>query len=268
MGRVAFALAACLLAGSAPTEATSRINDARKLYNQQLYELAIKAATEARAGRRCRRRGQPDRRPRPSRAFPTDPRRTQPHRGAGGAAGHRRLAVAGRGAGRVHAGPGPVAVSGRQVPRGRRVVRLDLGQGRQPGPCGARSRARLVGDRHRPAGAGRSRASRRAVRAHHRSHGGGASAAARFDRGRLLACRRGAIRVATPIAPGTRRWRGTCARGSRPTAAPHCAPTSIGWSPRRSFPSVRVRSPSPTGDVKPAIDAMTTEWEQMKALWN
>ena len=48
MRRVAFALAACLLAGSAPTGATSRINDARKLYNQQLYELAIKAATEAR----------------------------------------------------------------------------------------------------------------------------------------------------------------------------------------------------------------------------
>jgi hypothetical protein len=48
MGRVAFALAACLLASSAVTEATSRINDARKLYNQQLYELAIKAATEAR----------------------------------------------------------------------------------------------------------------------------------------------------------------------------------------------------------------------------
>ena len=25
---------------------------------------------------------------------------------------------------------------------------------------------------------------------------------------------------------------------------------------------------SPTADVKPAIDAMTAEWEQMKALWN
>jgi len=48
MGRVAFALAACLLASSAVTEATSRINDARKLYNQQLYELAIRAASEAR----------------------------------------------------------------------------------------------------------------------------------------------------------------------------------------------------------------------------
>ena len=24
----------------------------------------------------------------------------------------------------------------------------------------------------------------------------------------------------------------------------------------------------PTGDVKPAIDAMTAEWEQIKALWN
>ncbi len=48
MGRVAFALAACLLAGSALTEAAGRTNDARKLYNRELYELAIKAATEAR----------------------------------------------------------------------------------------------------------------------------------------------------------------------------------------------------------------------------
>lgn len=48
MGRVAFALAACLLAGSALTEAANRTNDARKLYNRELYELAIKAATEAR----------------------------------------------------------------------------------------------------------------------------------------------------------------------------------------------------------------------------
>jgi len=48
MGRVAFALAACLLACSGLTEAASRVNDARKLYNQELYELAIRAATEAR----------------------------------------------------------------------------------------------------------------------------------------------------------------------------------------------------------------------------
>jgi len=48
MGRVAFAVASCLLAASALAEAASRTNDARKLYNQELYELAIKAATEAR----------------------------------------------------------------------------------------------------------------------------------------------------------------------------------------------------------------------------
>ena len=48
MRPVAFALAACLLAGSAPGEAASRTNDARKLYNQELYELAIRTATEAR----------------------------------------------------------------------------------------------------------------------------------------------------------------------------------------------------------------------------
>ena len=48
MGPRAFALAVCLLAGVAPTEAASRTNDARKLYNQELFELAIKAATEAR----------------------------------------------------------------------------------------------------------------------------------------------------------------------------------------------------------------------------
>jgi hypothetical protein len=48
MRRVAFALAACLLGGWAQGEAASRTNDARKLYNQQLYELAIKAATDAR----------------------------------------------------------------------------------------------------------------------------------------------------------------------------------------------------------------------------
>jgi len=48
MRRAAFALLACLLAGPSPSEAASRINDARKLYNQELYELAIKAAHEAR----------------------------------------------------------------------------------------------------------------------------------------------------------------------------------------------------------------------------
>ena len=53
MGRVAFALAACLLACSGLTEAASRVNDARKLYNQELYELAIRAANEARQAGDC-----------------------------------------------------------------------------------------------------------------------------------------------------------------------------------------------------------------------
>lgn len=48
MARVAFVLAACLLVGPARGEAAGRTADARKLYNQELYELAIKAATEAR----------------------------------------------------------------------------------------------------------------------------------------------------------------------------------------------------------------------------
>lgn len=48
MGRVAFSLLACLLAASSPADAATRTNDARKLYNQELYELAIKAASEAR----------------------------------------------------------------------------------------------------------------------------------------------------------------------------------------------------------------------------
>ena len=91
----------------------------------------------------------------------------------------------------------------------------------------------------RSAGAGRSRAPRGALPAHHRPDGGGAARAARLDRGRLLAGGRGAIASATPSAPGTRRWRDTCARGSPPTAAPRCAPTSTGWSPPRSSPSVR-----------------------------
>jgi len=30
----------------------------------------------------------------------------------------------------------------------------------------------------------------------------------------------------------------------------------------------RARQQSPSGDVKSAIEAMTTEWEQIKALWN
>jgi hypothetical protein len=45
---MAFALAACLAASTALSEAASPTTDARKLYNQGLYELAIKAATEAR----------------------------------------------------------------------------------------------------------------------------------------------------------------------------------------------------------------------------
>jgi len=48
MGRPAFALAACLLVGSGLAQAAARTNDARRLYNQELYELAIKAANEAR----------------------------------------------------------------------------------------------------------------------------------------------------------------------------------------------------------------------------
>ena len=48
MGPTAFVLATCLVAGPAPSEAASRTADARKLYNQGLYELAIRAANEAR----------------------------------------------------------------------------------------------------------------------------------------------------------------------------------------------------------------------------
>jgi hypothetical protein len=48
MGRTAFVLAACLLGVPALSEAAGRTADARKLYNQGLYELAIKAASEAR----------------------------------------------------------------------------------------------------------------------------------------------------------------------------------------------------------------------------
>lgn len=48
MGRPALALAACLLASSTEALAAGRTTDARKLYNQELYELAIRAATEAR----------------------------------------------------------------------------------------------------------------------------------------------------------------------------------------------------------------------------
>jgi tetratricopeptide (TPR) repeat protein len=48
MGRIAFALAAGLVATTAQSEAASRTVQARKLYNQGLYELAIKAAAEAR----------------------------------------------------------------------------------------------------------------------------------------------------------------------------------------------------------------------------
>ena len=157
MGPTAFVLATCLVAGPAPSEAAGRTADARKLYNQGLYELAIKAASEARVGRRCGRRGQPDRRARASRTVPPDTRRAQPHRGAGRAARRRRDPPGPGRKRRVHAGPRPVAVSGGQVPRRRRVVRLGLGQRRPSGPGGARSRARLVGDGHRPAGAGRSR---------------------------------------------------------------------------------------------------------------
>ncbi len=45
MGRPALALAACLLASSTEALAAGRTTDARKLYNQELYELAIRAAS-------------------------------------------------------------------------------------------------------------------------------------------------------------------------------------------------------------------------------
>jgi len=48
MGRVALALAACLLAGPVLAQAAGRNADARRYYNQALYELAIRAANEAR----------------------------------------------------------------------------------------------------------------------------------------------------------------------------------------------------------------------------
>jgi hypothetical protein len=48
MGHVAFVLAACFLAGPAPVQAPSRTADARRYYNRELYELAIRAANEAR----------------------------------------------------------------------------------------------------------------------------------------------------------------------------------------------------------------------------
>ena len=48
MGRVALALAACLLAGPAQAQAAGRNADARRYYNRELYELAIRAANEAR----------------------------------------------------------------------------------------------------------------------------------------------------------------------------------------------------------------------------
>ncbi len=48
MGRKALALTACLLAGAAIAEASGRTTDARKLYNQEFYELAIRAANQAR----------------------------------------------------------------------------------------------------------------------------------------------------------------------------------------------------------------------------
>lgn len=48
MGRVALALVGCLLAAPAAA-APGRISEARRFYNQELYELAIKAAIDARA---------------------------------------------------------------------------------------------------------------------------------------------------------------------------------------------------------------------------
>lgn len=48
MGRVAFALAACLLAGPVQAQAVGRTADARRYYNQGFYELAIRASVEAR----------------------------------------------------------------------------------------------------------------------------------------------------------------------------------------------------------------------------
>lgn len=48
MGRVALALAACLLAGQVAAQAAGRNADARRYYNRELYELAIRAANEAR----------------------------------------------------------------------------------------------------------------------------------------------------------------------------------------------------------------------------
>jgi hypothetical protein len=75
-------LAACLLACSGLTEAASRVNDARKLYNQELYELAIRAATEARQAGDAVDEASLIFAPRPSRTLPPDPRRAQPQRGA------------------------------------------------------------------------------------------------------------------------------------------------------------------------------------------
>lgn len=49
MRRPALAFGFVLLAGSLTVHGAGRVTDARKLYNQELYELAIKAASEARA---------------------------------------------------------------------------------------------------------------------------------------------------------------------------------------------------------------------------
>ena len=161
--------------------------------------------------------------------------------GAGGAARHRRHAAVAAQPGRVHAGPGPVAVPG-ATSSGAAAELFDsaLGPRRRPGAGGARSRARLVGDRHRSAGAGRPRAPRGALPAHRRPDGRRASRCSPGSTaaGYWLAA------AARSLGDTERAWHAALAgyaareRGAGPRRRAPRRPRPA-RAPRPSFPSVR-----------------------------
>ena len=234
-------LAACLLACPALAEAASRTTDARKLYNQGLYELAIRAANEARqAGdavdeaslifarahlerfRQTRDAHNLSEAQAALRAVDADAacrRRRRPSSRWPWASGCSWPTSSAR----------PPSCSTRPRP-----TSTTWGRWRATA-CSTGGRRRSIGRRRKIP-----RTARRSTSAS--STGWKTSFACSRARPRPatgLPPRRDPW--ATPNAPGTPRWRGTCARGSPPIAAPRCAPTSIGWWPRPSSPSVRAR---------------------------
>ena len=238
MMRAAVVVVPPLVAGACPAAAAEPrdpLARARLLYNQRQFEAAV---DRGRGGARCagaRRQRRSDRRARVPRAISRERGARRSDERARAAAPARSRAVHPARAHRVHRRPRRDAVLRRRARRGGGGVRSVLAAQDESDRRGARTGARLVGERARP---------RRAAAQRDRAAGGVsedprpdgdelAIESGQRDRGLLgRRPRRGARAICRPR--GTRRRPAGCGRRSRAISGARCAPISIAWCCARS----------------------------------